>query len=32
ELLTGQVLRVIFSLDTDKFYLPRVERFGASLI
>jgi hypothetical protein len=25
-------MRVMFSLDTDKFYLPRVERFGASLL
>jgi signal peptidase I len=32
ELLTGQVMRVIFSLDTDKFYMPRVERFGATLL
>jgi signal peptidase I len=32
ELLTGQVMRVIFSLDTDRFYMPRVERFGASLL
>lgn len=32
ELLTGQVMRVMFSLDTDKFYLPRAERFGASLL
>ncbi len=32
ELLTGQVKRVVFSLDTDKYYLPRVERFGAALL
>jgi signal peptidase I len=32
ELLTGQVKRVVFSLDAEKFYLPRVERFGASLL
>lgn len=32
ELLTGQVKRVVFSLDTDKYYLPRVERFGAALM
>lgn len=31
ELITGQVTRVAFSLDTDKFYLPRAERFGISL-
>lgn len=31
-LLTGQVKRVVFSLDAEKFYLPRVERFGASLL
>jgi signal peptidase I len=32
ELLTGQVKRVMFSLDTNKFYLPRLERFGAALL
>ncbi|RZI41254.1 signal peptidase I [Herbaspirillum sp. HC18] len=32
ELITGQVKRVAFSLDTDKYYLPRVGRFGTSLI
>lgn len=32
ELLTGQVKRVVFSLDTDKYYLPRIERFGAALL
>ena len=32
ELLTGQVKRVVFSLDAEKFYLPRVERFGAALL
>ena len=31
ELITGQVKRVAFSLDTDKYYLPRVGRFGAPL-
>jgi signal peptidase I len=31
ELITGQVKRVAFSLDTDKFYLPRVDRFGTPL-
>jgi signal peptidase I len=31
ELITGRVTRVAFSLNTEKFYLPRIERFGASL-
>lgn len=31
ELITGQVKRVAFSVDTGKFYLPRADRFGASL-
>jgi len=31
ELITGQVKRVAFSLDTEKYYLPRIERFGAAL-
>lgn len=31
ELITGKVVRVAFSLDTEKFYLPRMDRFGASL-
>jgi signal peptidase I len=31
ELITGKVFRVAFSLDTDKFYLPRIDRFGADL-
>lgn len=31
ELITGKVFRVAFSLDTDKFYLPRTDRFGADL-
>ena len=31
ELLTGRVRRVVFSLDTENFYLPRVERFGVPL-
>jgi signal peptidase I len=32
ELLTGRVKRVVFSLDTDRYYLPRIERFGATLL
>ncbi len=32
ELLTGQVKRVVFSLDTERYYLPRIERFGASVL
>ena len=32
ELLTGQVKRVVFSLDAEKYYLPRIERFGAALL
>jgi len=31
ELLSGQVNRVVFSLDADHFYLPRTERFWVSL-
>ncbi len=31
ELITGQVKRIAFSLDTDKYYLPRIDRIGASL-
>lgn len=31
ELITGKVVRVAFSLDTEKFYLPRMDRFGAPL-
>jgi signal peptidase I len=31
ELITGQVKRVAFSVDTDSFYLPRTNRFGAAL-
>lgn len=31
ELITGQVKRVAFSLDTDKYFLPRSDRFGTSL-
>jgi signal peptidase I len=31
ESITGKVVRVAFSLDTEKFYLPRLDRFGASL-
>jgi signal peptidase I len=32
ELITGRVGRVAFSLDTDRYFLPRLERTGASLI
>ena len=32
ELLTGRVSRIAFSLDTEKFYLPRLDRFAASLL
>jgi signal peptidase I len=31
ELLTGRVRHVAFSLDADRYYLPRLERFGAAL-
>jgi signal peptidase I len=31
ELITGRVKRVAFSLDTDNYYLPRTDRFGALL-
>jgi signal peptidase I len=31
ELITGQVRRVAFSLDADRHYAPRFERFWASL-
>lgn len=31
ELITGRVQRVAFSLDTARFYLPRIDRFGAAL-
>lgn len=31
ELITGRVTRVAFSLDTAKYYLPRIDRFGAAL-
>ncbi|MCX7174275.1 MAG: signal peptidase I [Proteobacteria bacterium] len=31
ELLTGRVRHVAFSLDTEKYYLPRPARFGAAL-
>jgi signal peptidase I len=31
ELITGRVKRVAFSLDADRYYLPRVERFAAAL-
>lgn len=31
ELITGQVTRVMFSLDYDQYYLPRVDRFFAPL-
>jgi hypothetical protein len=30
-LITGRVTRVAFSLDTAKYYLPRIDRFGAAL-
>ena len=32
DLITGRVSWVAFSLDTDHFYMPRLARFGASLI
>ncbi len=32
ELITGRVGRVAFSLDTDRYFLPRLERTGASLV
>ena len=31
ELLAGRVGQIAFSLDMDKFYLPRLDRFAASL-
>lgn len=31
ELLTGRVRHVAFSLDAEKYYLPRLARFGAAL-
>jgi signal peptidase I len=31
ELITGRVERIAFSLDTSKYYLPRIDRFGADL-
>jgi len=31
ELLTGRVRHVAFSLDTERYYLPRPARFGAAL-
>ncbi len=31
ELITGQVKRVAFSVDTNKFFLPRTDRFGVPL-
>ncbi len=31
ELITGRVNRLMFSLDYDNYYLPRIERFGAKL-
>lgn len=31
ELLTGRVRYVAFSLDADRYYLPRLARFGAAL-
>ncbi len=31
ELITGQVSRVLYSLDEDNYYLPRMSRLGSSL-
>ena len=31
ELINGQVKRLMFSLNGDDYYLPRIERFGAKL-
>jgi signal peptidase I len=31
ELITGQVKRLMFSLNYDNYYLPRMERFGAKV-
>ena len=31
ELITGRVERIAFSLDTERYYLPRLHRFGAAL-
>lgn len=31
ELITGRVSRLMFSLDSNRYYLPRLERIGASL-
>ncbi|MEB0139092.1 MULTISPECIES: signal peptidase I [unclassified Undibacterium] len=31
ELITGQVKRLMFSLDGQRYYLPRLERFGAAI-
>ncbi|GAA4025437.1 signal peptidase I [Actimicrobium antarcticum] len=31
ELITGRVGRVAFSLDAERYFTPRLERFGASL-
>ncbi|MFZ6747768.1 signal peptidase I [Undibacterium sp. Ren11W] len=31
ELITGQVKRLMFSLNADNYYLPRWERFGAGV-
>jgi signal peptidase I len=31
ELITGRVKRLMFSLDYDNYYLPRIERIGAKL-
>lgn len=31
ELITGQVKRLLFSLDGDRYYLPRLERIGSSV-
>ena len=31
ELITGQVKRLMFSLNGDNYYLPRFERIGAKV-
>jgi signal peptidase I len=31
ELITGQVSRVLFSLDSEHYYLPRWNRLGQAL-
>lgn len=32
DLLTGRVSRLMYSLDSDNYYIPRFDRFGASLV